>query len=83
MSVKYRLIKINLYFSLTNVPLYQHVDRVKTNFTAFNLYGLLLERQKLYKNSAKAFETAVHLLKDSRQKEELRKAKLNLARVLM
>ena len=31
-------------------------DRIKSNWAAFNMYGLLLEQQELCKSAAQAFE---------------------------
>ena len=34
-------------------------DRIKSNWAAFNMYGLLLEQQELYKSAAQALEKYV------------------------
>ncbi|KAL5004760.1 hypothetical protein ScPMuIL_018216 [Solemya velum] len=43
----------------------RYLDREKTNHTAYNLYGLLLEQQGLYKMAAKAFKSAIVLLEEN------------------
>ncbi|NP_001153421.1 tetratricopeptide repeat domain 37 isoform X1 [Nasonia vitripennis] len=47
---------------------------------ALNAYGLLLERQKLYKPATERFSTALEFIKDNKHKDLL---SINLARVLV
>ncbi|XP_071101530.1 superkiller complex protein 3-like [Haliotis cracherodii] len=61
----------------------RYTGRVKTDMAAYNMYGLLLEHQKLYGGAAEAFRSAVEILeKDSTQTEQLGKVRINYGRVL-
>ena len=58
-------------------------DRLRTDASAYNLYGLLLERQQLYRSAAGAFRAALQLLTAEKQDDKFRQVSLNLARVLV
>ncbi|XP_046545676.1 tetratricopeptide repeat protein 37-like isoform X1 [Haliotis rubra] len=61
----------------------RYTGRVKTDVTAYNMYGLLLEHQKLYRGASEAFRSAVEILeKDSSQTKQLGKVRINYGRVL-
>ncbi|KAI0208166.1 Tetratricopeptide repeat protein 37 [Lamellibrachia satsuma] len=61
----------------------KYTDRVRTNATAFNMYGLLVEKQKLYRLAVNAFACATKLLEENRGPEDqLRAARINYARAL-
>lgn len=62
----------------------RYTERVKTNPVAYNMHGLLLERQKLYRTAAEQFKRAVLLLEKKEGKEKLlHDVTCNLARALM
>ena len=58
-------------------------DRVRTDACAFNLYGLLLERQGLHSGAVKAFSSALELLAGEENSERRRDVSLNLARAFV
>ncbi|XP_053375489.1 tetratricopeptide repeat protein 37-like [Mercenaria mercenaria] len=60
----------------------RYTDRVKTNPLAYNMYGLLLERQKLYKSAAEQFKQAVSLVEHEVDKSILPEVMCNYARLL-
>ncbi|XP_058800397.1 tetratricopeptide repeat protein 37 [Phymastichus coffea] len=57
-----------------------YTAHVPTNSHALNSYGLLLERQKLYKSAAEMFSNALKYLEDDKHKDEI---SVNLARVMV
>lgn len=56
----------------------KYLDRIKTNATAYNMYGLLLEQQGLFRSAVQAFKSAI----DLGSCKEPAKIRMNLARVL-
>ena len=60
----------------------RYTDRVKTNPVAYNMHGLLLEKQGLHREARRAFEKAVTVLEKNGDKEKLEQARVNYARVL-
>ena len=61
------------------------LDRVRTNATAYNLYGILLERQELHSQACEAFANALKILeksKDPESSDKREKVKANYARLL-
>ncbi|CAH3018534.1 unnamed protein product [Porites evermanni] len=48
----------------------KYTDRVRNNAGAYNMYGLLLENQKLFLQAKKAFESAIRLLQESENEDE-------------
>ncbi|XP_060595460.1 tetratricopeptide repeat protein 37-like [Ruditapes philippinarum] len=60
----------------------RYTDRVKTNAVAYNMYGLLLERQKLYRTAAQQFKQAVFLIEQQDDKTYLTEVMCNYARLL-
>ncbi|KAL4223110.1 Tetratricopeptide repeat protein 37 [Mactra antiquata] len=61
----------------------RYTDRVKTNVSAYNMYGLLLERQHLYKTACHQFKLAVDILRTTNSESSmLYDVMCNYARVL-
>ncbi|XP_020629636.1 tetratricopeptide repeat protein 37-like isoform X1 [Orbicella faveolata] len=63
----------------------KYTDRLRNNAGAYNMYGLLLEHQKLFLQAEKAFESAIKLLQESdteSQQQHLNSVLVNQARVL-
>ncbi|ESP01284.1 hypothetical protein LOTGIDRAFT_230642 [Lottia gigantea] len=60
----------------------RYLEREKDDITALNMYGLLLEQQKLYRSSLTALTRCVELLEIEGDQVKLNQAKINQARVL-
>nr|XP_058948066.1 tetratricopeptide repeat protein 37-like [Pocillopora verrucosa] len=63
----------------------KYTDRVRDNAGAYNMYGLLLEHQKLFLQAEKAFKSAIDLLRERAtddDQQHLNTVLINYARVL-
>ncbi|RMX42608.1 hypothetical protein pdam_00013366 [Pocillopora damicornis] len=63
----------------------KYTDRVRDNAGAYNMYGLLLEHQKLFLQAEKAFKSAIDLLRERAtddDQQHLNTVLVNYARVL-
>ncbi|XP_033749913.1 LOW QUALITY PROTEIN: tetratricopeptide repeat protein 37-like [Pecten maximus] len=58
----------------------KYLDLDKTNPTAYNMYGLLLEHQGLYKMAARSLKSALELCDDASPHDE--EIRINYARIL-
>ncbi|KAL9987357.1 hypothetical protein ACROYT_G001647 [Oculina patagonica] len=63
----------------------KYTDRLRNNAGAYNMYGLLLEHQKLFLQAEKAFKSAINLLQENGtedQQQHLNAVLVNHARVV-
>ncbi|KAK3098545.1 hypothetical protein FSP39_020503 [Pinctada imbricata] len=60
-----------------------YLDRKKTDATAYNLHGLLLEQQGLVRSAAEAWKKSLSLMESNgADDKQIQKVRINLARVL-
>ena len=60
----------------------KYTNCIQDNYIAYNIFGLLLEKQGLYRKAETAFSEAVKLLEGEAQNEHLNKVRANYARLL-
>ncbi|KAK2177853.1 hypothetical protein NP493_575g00004 [Ridgeia piscesae] len=81
-SYKYAICEMSAITAASDA-LAKYTDRVRSDATAFNMYGLLVEKQKLHGLAVNAFGCATKLLEENRGPEEqLRMVRINYARAL-